>query len=172
MLGTFSPPRVSDPGMHHGTCMRKVPWWMPRSLTSSFLLSRLRGKRSRYSRRMRNSQFHVSGKRPMKLPHRGVALFLWGTIAVHNSIFNGKSLVHFTFSRVNMAILIFLFVFLFVVAIYIIMFCYEMICWLRPMIKVRIISNVAILRPTWKSWFWSYSTPEELCISTRLVLMK
>ena len=25
---------VSDPGMHHGTCVTHVPWWMSRSLTS------------------------------------------------------------------------------------------------------------------------------------------
>ena len=50
----------SDPDMHHGTCVtaRAVMhvgianprWW---------------GKRSRHSRRMRNQQFYVSGKRPM-----------------------------------------------------------------------------------------------------------
>ena len=31
MPGTFSP--VSDPGMHHGTCVTHVPWCMPRSLS-------------------------------------------------------------------------------------------------------------------------------------------
>ena len=65
--GTFSPPPlVSDPDMHHGTCVTHVPWCMPGSLTSSFLWSRWRGKRSRHSRRMRNRQFDVSGKRPMQ----------------------------------------------------------------------------------------------------------
>ena len=35
--GTFSPPpRVSDPDMHHGTCVTHVPWCMPGSLTSGF----------------------------------------------------------------------------------------------------------------------------------------
>ena len=35
MPGTFSPPpRVSDPDMHHGTCVTHVPWCMPGSLTS------------------------------------------------------------------------------------------------------------------------------------------
>ena len=64
--GTFSPPpRVSDPDMHHGTCVTHVPWCMSGSLTSGFLWSRCRGKRSRHSRRMRNPQFYVSGKRPM-----------------------------------------------------------------------------------------------------------
>ena len=65
--GTFSPPpRVSDPDMHHGTCVTHVPWCMPGSLTSGFLWSRWRGKRSQHSRRMRNPQFYVSGKRLME----------------------------------------------------------------------------------------------------------
>ena len=63
--GTFSPPpRVSDLDMHHGTCVMHVPWCMLGSLTSGFLRSRWRGKRSRHSRCMRNPQFCVSGKRP------------------------------------------------------------------------------------------------------------
>ena len=66
MPGTFSePPRLSDPDMHHGTCVTHVPWWMSGSLTSGFLWSRWRGKRSRYSRSMGNTQFYVPGKRPM-----------------------------------------------------------------------------------------------------------
>ena len=66
MPGTFSPlPWVSDPDMHHGTCVTHVTWCMLGSLTSGFLWSRCRGKRSRHSRRMRNPQFYVSGKRPM-----------------------------------------------------------------------------------------------------------
>ena len=45
MLGTFSlPPRVSDPDMHHGTCVTHVPWYMPGSLTGGFLWIRRRGK--------------------------------------------------------------------------------------------------------------------------------
>ena len=64
--GTFSlPPWVSDPDMHHGTCVKHVPWCMPGSLTSGFLWNRWRGKRSRHSQRMRNPQFCVSGKRPI-----------------------------------------------------------------------------------------------------------
>ena len=70
MPGTFSPPpRVSDPDMHHGTCVTHVPWCMPGSLTSGFLRSRWRGKRSRHSRRMRNPQFCTSGKRPIGQSH-------------------------------------------------------------------------------------------------------
>ena len=52
-------PLVSDPDMHHGTCVTHVPSCMSRSPT------RGRVKRSRYSRRMRNPQFYVSGKRPI-----------------------------------------------------------------------------------------------------------
>ena len=38
MPGTFSqPPRVSDPDMHHGTCVTHVPWCMLGSLSSGFL---------------------------------------------------------------------------------------------------------------------------------------
>ena len=45
MPGTSSPsPQVSDPDMHHGTCVTHVPWCMPGSLTSSFLWNRRRGK--------------------------------------------------------------------------------------------------------------------------------
>ena len=66
MPGTFSASlRISDPDIHHGTCVTHVPWCMPGSLTSGFLWSRWRGKRSRHFRRMRNQQFYVSGKRPM-----------------------------------------------------------------------------------------------------------
>ena len=43
MSGTFSPPpRVSDSDMHHGTWVTHVPWCMPGSPTSGFLLSRWR----------------------------------------------------------------------------------------------------------------------------------
>ena len=64
MPGTFSPPpHVSDPDMHHGTCATQVPWCMPGSLTDGFLWIRWRGK---HSRRMRNPQFSVSGKRHME----------------------------------------------------------------------------------------------------------
>ena len=66
MPGTFSPPPwISDPGMHHGTCVTHVPWCTPASLINGFLWSRWLGKRSRHSRCMRNPQFYVSGNRPM-----------------------------------------------------------------------------------------------------------
>ena len=54
-------PLVSDPGMHHGTCVMHVPWCMSGSLTR-----RWREKRSRHSRHMSNPQFYVSGKRPLR----------------------------------------------------------------------------------------------------------
>ena len=56
------PPRVCDPDIHHGTC---VPWCMPGLLTSGFLWGWWLGKRSRHSRRMRNPQSYVSGRRPV-----------------------------------------------------------------------------------------------------------
>ena len=40
MPGTFSPPpRVSDPGMHNGTCVTHVPWCISGSQTGGFLWS-------------------------------------------------------------------------------------------------------------------------------------
>ena len=89
MSGTFSPPQwVSDPDMHHGTCVTHASWCMPGSLTNGFLWSRWRGKRSQHSRRMRNPQFYVSGKRPMgHHPHKlhnlhQAVLDQWANISV------------------------------------------------------------------------------------------
>ena len=68
--GTLSPPsRVSDPDMHHGTCITHVPWCISESLTSGFLWSLWWRKRSRHSQHMRNPQFNVSDKRPMVAGH-------------------------------------------------------------------------------------------------------
>ena len=102
MPWTFSPPpRFSDPDMHHGTCVTHVSWCMPGSLTSDFLWSRWRGKRSRHSRRMHNPQFYVSGKRPMDLLQivRGgsldESLLLWHTEHVFPPIdINPGVLIH------------------------------------------------------------------------------
>ena len=45
MLETFpQPSRVSDPDMHHGTCMAQAPWCMPGLLTSGCLWSWWQGK--------------------------------------------------------------------------------------------------------------------------------
>ena len=61
MPGVFSPLLlVSDPDMHHGTCVTHVPGYMPESLTSHFLWSR-------HTRRVRNPHSYISGKRPMGL---------------------------------------------------------------------------------------------------------
>ena len=47
MPGTFSsPPRVSDPDVHHGTCVTHMPCWMSGSLTRGFLWTQWWGKRS------------------------------------------------------------------------------------------------------------------------------
>ena len=64
----FSDPwvSVSDPGMHHDTCVAHVPWCMPGSLTSGFVWNWWRGKRSRHSWRIHNPQFYVSGQRRIK----------------------------------------------------------------------------------------------------------
>ena len=64
MSGTFSPPsRVSDPNMHYGPCVTPVPWRMLESLTSSFVWSRWRRKRSRHfsACATRNSVYLVRG---------------------------------------------------------------------------------------------------------------
>ena len=71
-------PLVSDPGMHHGTCVTHVPWCMSGSLTRGG-----RGKRSQHYRRMRNPQFNVSGKRPMKPYDMGSACELVVTSNSH-----------------------------------------------------------------------------------------
>ena len=81
MPGTFSlPPWVSDPDMHHDTCVTHVPWCMLGSLTSGFRWRRWRGKRSRHSRRKRNPQFHVSGKGPI-----GVLWPSWHWFSYHTA---------------------------------------------------------------------------------------
>ena len=56
------PPQVSDPDMHHGTCVTHVPWCMPGLLTSGFLWSWWRGKHSWYSWRMPMSSKIYSSK--------------------------------------------------------------------------------------------------------------
>ena len=79
MPGMFSPPpRVSDPGMHHGTSVAHMPWCMPGLLISVFLWSRWWGKCSRHSRGMRNLQFYVSGKTPI---HKRGRVRFWETLS-------------------------------------------------------------------------------------------
>ena len=63
MPGTFSRQAwISDPDIHQGTCIKAC---MLGSLTNGSLWNWWRGKRFRYSGRMRNSQIYVSGKRPI-----------------------------------------------------------------------------------------------------------
>ena len=82
MPGTFSPPLwVSNPDIHHGSCIPHVPWCMFGSLTNDFLWSRWRGKRSRHSRCVRNQQYYVSGKRPM---WKITATLLWPQCVQNN----------------------------------------------------------------------------------------
>ena len=66
ILGTFpQSKRVSDPDMHHSTCMTHLPWRMLGSLTSGFIWSRRHGVRSQHFRCMRNPRCYVSAKRPI-----------------------------------------------------------------------------------------------------------
>ena len=68
MPGTFSlPSRVSDPDSITARASRMCRDSMPGSLSSGFLWSWWQGKRSWHSRRKRNLQLYVSGKRPMVL---------------------------------------------------------------------------------------------------------
>ena len=91
----FLPPRVSDPGMHHGTCMTHVPSCIPGSLTSGFFFNRWRGKRSRHSRRMRNPQLCVSGKRPMETLSAFMALLATHSVVIIQFPSIRSSNVHF-----------------------------------------------------------------------------
>ena len=66
MLGTFSPPPISketanERSRHASRLVRDALAVMHAWIANP----RCRGKRSRHSRRMRNPQFYVSGKRPM-----------------------------------------------------------------------------------------------------------
>ena len=70
-------PVVSDPDMHHGTRVTHVQWCMSESLTRGG-----RKKRFRHSRRMRNPQFYVTGKRPMLILF---GLSLWRVLSRTNS---------------------------------------------------------------------------------------
>ena len=56
-------PLVSDPGMHHGTCVTHMSTGVV--MLVGIANPRWLGKRSRHSRRMRNPHFYVSDKRPI-----------------------------------------------------------------------------------------------------------
>ena len=93
--GNVFPPRVSVPDMHHGTCVMHVPWCMPGSLTSGYLWSRWRGKRSRHSQSMRNLQFYVSGKRPISESVHIYSVILarsWVCVGYVEHVWNGPLL--------------------------------------------------------------------------------
>ena len=70
-------PLVSDPGMHHGTCVTHVPWCMSGSLACSE-----RGKRSRHSRRMRTRNFAYLARGPYHNINSGS--FKTSVITCHN----------------------------------------------------------------------------------------
>ena len=79
MRGTFSPPPTS----------KETPSWRSRNASRhvhharavmhvGIANPRWRGKRSRHSRRMRNPQFYVSGKRPIRYAHGLLCLvYVW-----------------------------------------------------------------------------------------------
>ena len=88
MPGTLPPPpRVSDPDMHHGACVTHVPWCMLGSLTSGFLRSRWRGKRSRHSRCMHNPHIWVPGKWPMMPAHPSVSMLIYNLFRIFQLLF-------------------------------------------------------------------------------------
>ena len=88
MPGTFSPPPTSK---ETASKRSRHAWWHVRCARAvmDVGIANLRwwGKRSRHSRRMRNPQFYVSGKRPMsptlKSLNRDITIFILRT--VHNS---------------------------------------------------------------------------------------
>ena len=83
MPGMFSPPpRVSDPDIHHGTCVTHVPWYMPGSLTSGFLWSRRRGKTFPAFSALRQQSFYSMsqgqhfGARPKSIGFTSIKLII------------------------------------------------------------------------------------------------
>ena len=83
-------PVVSDLDMHRHMCVTHVPWCMPGSLPSVFLLSWWREKRFRHHLRMRNPQLYVSGKRPIPSggpfsKHRLTRIWAWMCYGVNGS---------------------------------------------------------------------------------------
>ena len=74
MPRTFSPPpRVSDPDMHHGTCVTYVPWCMSVSLTTGFLWSRWRGNRPRAPGACATHNFAYLSRGPWRMPLQELA---------------------------------------------------------------------------------------------------
>ena len=111
MTGT----RFCDLDTHHGTRVMRVPWCMSGSLTSGFLWGRWRRKRSRYSRRMRNLPFYLSGKRPvmimiswlhtiLDLPLIGAALWPRGVPNWHIHTIDVKEVIELSVEFVSLNI--------------------------------------------------------------------
>ena len=91
---------VSDPGMHHGTCV-----------THRFAIPRWREKRSQHSRRMVISPFCVSGKRPVPYVYLipGIALLkmqnpsFWRWPFVYSFKADGPNKTYFGSFHINIA---------------------------------------------------------------------
>ena len=99
----FPPSRISDPDMHHGTCVTHVPWYMPELLTSGFLWNWWRGKLSRHSQRMHNPQFCVSAKRPMALnTNNGYTPKTIHTVTCHTYLYS-KRILNYTIENVALS---------------------------------------------------------------------
>ena len=110
LAGNVSPPtRVSDPDMHHGTCVTHVPWCLPESLTSGFLWSRWRGKRCRHSRCKRNPQFYVSGKRPMHCSVKKNCENTARAICTYINIYTGENITTMMSSVIERSQILFIF---------------------------------------------------------------
>ena len=82
--------------MHNSTCVTHVPWCKQWSLNSGFLWSQWRGKRSRHSRRMRNPQFYVSGKRPMEYGHAFVVICFVSCYVISSCEFSMNIYLYFS----------------------------------------------------------------------------
>ena len=83
-------------------CATHVPWCMSGLLTSGFIWSRWRGKRSRHSPRMRNPHICVSGKRPMR--ERAFSLAGWdidhiSSVAIYEIRTQGPVSIKYRLSR-------------------------------------------------------------------------
>ena len=100
MPGTFSPPpRFGDPDMHQGTCVMHVPWCMPGTLTSDFLWSQWRGKRSRHCRACATYSFAYLVRGPCVLRCH-FKFILWCIVNMHLRYYMSMSVLH----NINIAI--------------------------------------------------------------------
>ena len=82
-------PLVSDPSMHHITCVTK-----PAVMHVGIANPRWWGKRSRHSRRMRDPQYYQSGNRPLDANDWGlVGVMSWHSAGA-NPFWNNGDIVH------------------------------------------------------------------------------